>query len=159
MDFAARLVRLREAAQLSQEALAAACGRTQGWLGNIESGSGFPRVPEIYKLAARLQVHPGAFFADMPAASQPAGLDPATVALAHRLLRDAYADRGREPYSVEADPEMLLIASQKLAVIGNDPAAIASLGRELGRRESGDGKRDERAGRADPQPGGKRAAG
>lgn len=84
MDFRERLIALRLRAQLSQEQLADACGRGQGWLGNFERGDGFPRVPEIYKLAARLGVHPGELFADLP--SQPAGLDNETLAQGVELL-------------------------------------------------------------------------
>jgi len=70
MDFHRRLVALRERAQMSQAQLAAACGRGQSWLGNFERGDGFPRVPEIYKLAETLMVHPGELFAELPSSSQ-----------------------------------------------------------------------------------------
>lgn len=84
MEFRHRLVQLRERAQLSQEQLAAACGRGQSWLGNFERGDGYPRVPDIYKLAAALGVHPGELFAPLP--SQSAGLDDVSMAQGVELL-------------------------------------------------------------------------
>lgn len=66
MDFTRRLKALRERADMSQDALAAACGRGQSWLANFERGDGYPRVPDIYKIAGALGVHPGELFAEMP---------------------------------------------------------------------------------------------
>jgi len=70
-SFKKRLEMLRREAGISQEALAAACGRTQGWIGIIEKGASYPRVPDIYKIASSLRVHPGALFADLPNAEKP----------------------------------------------------------------------------------------
>jgi len=70
-SFKKRLEMLRREAGISQEALAAACGRTQGWIGIIEKGASYPRVPDIYKIANSLHVHPGALFADLPNADTP----------------------------------------------------------------------------------------
>jgi len=70
-NFKKRLETLRRKAGVSQEALAAACGRTQGWIGIIEKGASYPRVPDIYKIASSLHIHPGALFADLPNANTP----------------------------------------------------------------------------------------
>lgn len=155
MDFPARLHRFRKAAKLSQEGLAVACGRSgQSWIGNFERGARRPEFDDIPKLAAALNIHPGELFADLP--SQPTGLDPANLALAHRLLRDTYADDKREPYSVETDPELLIEVSRRLAVIGNDPVGVAALARSL---VGGlDEYEHERSGGADPAAGQGRAA-
>lgn len=66
MKFGYRLAQLREAAKLSQEALALACGHAQGWVGNIEKGKNFPRIPDLYLLAKALNVHPGELLEDSP---------------------------------------------------------------------------------------------
>ncbi len=60
---------LRERAGLSQDALAEACDHRQSWLGNIEGGNGYPRVPDLYKLAGKLNIHPGELLADLPSHS------------------------------------------------------------------------------------------
>lgn len=84
MEFHQRLASLRERAGLSQDALAEACDHRQGWLGNIERGEGYPRVPDLYKLAAKLNVHPGELLAEIP--SQDWRLDDETMAQGLELL-------------------------------------------------------------------------
>jgi transcriptional regulator with XRE-family HTH domain len=160
MDFGSRLKRLREAAGLNQEQLALKCERSgQAWISNFESGQRRPRFEDIPVLARALGVHPGELFSDLPATSQPVGFDMETLAFAHQMLRESYADQvpRREPYSVETEPDLLVETYFRLLKVKANPAEIAALGRSLGRHGVED-ERDAGAGRANPQKGRKRAA-
>jgi transcriptional regulator with XRE-family HTH domain len=72
-SFAARLVRLREARQLSQKQLAARLGCPPSMISKYERGRQVPRTPEIYlQLCAALAVSPAELLGAPPAPGAPA---------------------------------------------------------------------------------------
>lgn len=127
MDFPARLRQLRKAANLSQESLAVACGRSgQGWIGNFEQGKRRPDFDDIPKLAAALGVHPGALFSDLP--SQPAGLDSERLSIVLGIVEGAIADsRKRVPEAFKARMIKRVYEGQHELAADTAPAVQAAL--------------------------------
>lgn len=101
MSFASNLRRLRDAAGLTQEQLAHACGYPgQSRIGNYESSAPNARQPrpdELPNIAAALGVSVGELFGEPATGNQsrPLRLDPAMIAETHRTLRELEKDEGR----------------------------------------------------------------
>lgn len=160
----ARLKGLREAAGLTLEQAGEIAGTSKQSASQIEKG--VTKVPGglfLYRWAKRYNVNlewlitgkgdPGA------SSSHSLQLDPAMLALAHQVLREAYADAGREPYSVETEPDALIEAYGKLVEAVNTTTAVVAIGRSIGPSEVRNEQTTGRTGGTDSEAGGKRAAG
>lgn len=119
MPFAARVKLFRTRAGLSQMELAAKCGHSQGWVGNIESGQRWNVSEEITRLAGALGVHPGELFDDLPQGAPT--LDPVKLASAVAALRQVSALKGWE-YDPETHPEETIFAYQLACSLPAEPS-------------------------------------
>lgn len=130
MTFADHLKRLRVQAGLTQEQLAHACGYpTQSRIGNYESNlpnAREPKASEIAHIAKTLGVPVGALFGE----SQSVRLDPATVAMAHRAVRDLLTDKDTtRVYNIEEEPALFVHMYALTAATAKTPQGATKDGR------------------------------
>jgi transcriptional regulator with XRE-family HTH domain len=113
MDFPARLKQLRQAAGLTQEALALKCGWSgQSRVGNYEAGRGDPKFSELPVIAEALGVPVAALFEDVSSPADPSHLgriDADKLAEAIAALRQVSEDLGW-PYDPVTHPTETVLA-------------------------------------------------
>lgn len=121
MDFPARLKQLRQAAGLTQEALALKCGWSgQSRVGNYEAGRGDPKFAELPVLAAALGVPVGALFED-PEPSHAGRIDPSKLATSIHALRQS-AEILEVPYDPVENPVATVKAYELALALSAEPS-------------------------------------
>jgi transcriptional regulator with XRE-family HTH domain len=147
MNFGARLRQLRQAAGLTQEALALKCGWSgQSRVGNYEAGRGDPPFAELPVLAEALGVPIGALFEDVssPAETSHSGrIDPTKLAESIAALRQVSEDMGW-PYDPVTNATETALAYEVRCSMPAEPvmADVINFGQrvaEILRRRGGNG--------------------